>query len=1081
MKREFDKEFQNPGSEFRGAPFWAWNCKLDQQQLLEQIDYFKEMGMGGFHIHCRIGLNTPYMGDEFLTIVKACVEKAKKYGMLAWLYDEDRWPSGFGGGLVTKEEEYRSRVIVFSPVNKNLMNQEEKDVRAGADLNRSSNGNGKLLARYEITLKDGLLAHYHRLEEGEDGENIWYAYLEVAQSDPWYNNQTYVDTLNPKAINRFIETTHEKYAEVVGEYFGTTIPAIFTDEPQFTRRNTLGYADEKKDIILPYTDDFKESYSKLYGEEFFDILPELIWELPNNKVSASRYHYHDHLAERFASAFADTLGNWCKQHNIMLTGHMMEEPTLHSQTCAIGEAMRSYRSFEQPGIDMLCDWREYTTAKQAQSAARQFGCKGTTSELYGVTNWDFDFRGHKLQGDWQAALGVVTRVHHLAWVSMEGEAKRDYPASIFYQSPWYKEYSLIENHFARVNLAMTEGKPCVKVGVIHPIESYWLAFGPEEQTATLRKHLEQNFDSIVQWLLFGFIDFDFIAESLLAEQSEVVESKLFAVGECAYEIVIVPECKTIRRTTLERLTSFVAGGGKVIFMGDVPSHIDALPSIEVAELSRLCESIPFSQSDLMDKMETVRTVDIWHSNGVRADNYIYQMRDCGNEKWLFIANGKEVLTPDVTNPEMIKIIIGGNYTVQLNDTLKGTAEVLPTKFMSGKTEITYTFYPHDSLLLHYSLQDSFIAEVTEEIKSVEASKVFEEIQAVTEKRVIEEKRVVEEIRAVEEIKADEQLRAYKDIITVEGKKEYIPSQVVRGAYPISLSEPNVLLLDQAEYALNDENWQALEEVLRIENILRGKLNYPLKLDAYAQPWTNEKSASSQEYQLKLKYVISSKINIIGAKLALEGPDKVRITLNGVYVSNESDGWYTDQCIRTIPMPLIPAGDNILELTMNYNHETNLEWAYLLGDFGVEVHGDRATITEPVRNLSFGDWTHQGLAFYGGNVTYHCEVALEKGDYELEISKYRAPLLSVKVNGEEKGKIIFAPYKLPLGDLIGLTTIDITVFGSRINTFGALHNCDDSCVWHGPSAWRTEGMSYSYEYQLKKCGILAAPRLNILNK
>ena len=51
--------------------------------------------------------------------------------------------------------------------------------------------------------------------------------------------------------------------------------------------------------------------------------------------------------------------------NIMLTGHMMEEPTLTSQTNALGEAMRSYRSFQMPGIDMLCDWREYTAAKPA--------------------------------------------------------------------------------------------------------------------------------------------------------------------------------------------------------------------------------------------------------------------------------------------------------------------------------------------------------------------------------------------------------------------------------------------------------------------------------------------------------------------------------------------------------------------------------------------------------------------------------------------------------------------------------------------------------------------------------------------
>ena len=86
--------------------------------------------------------------------------------------------------------------------------------------------------------------------------------------------------------------------------------------------------------------------------------------------------YEDHIAERFAGAFADQIGGWCQKHGIALTGHMMEEPTLKSQTAALGEAMRSYRSFDIPGIDMLCDNRELNTAKQCESAVHQFGREG---------------------------------------------------------------------------------------------------------------------------------------------------------------------------------------------------------------------------------------------------------------------------------------------------------------------------------------------------------------------------------------------------------------------------------------------------------------------------------------------------------------------------------------------------------------------------------------------------------------------------------------------------------------------------------------------------------------------------------
>jgi hypothetical protein len=43
-------------------------------------------------------------------------------------------------------------------------------------------------------------------------------------------------------------------------------------------------------------------------------------------------------------------------------------------------------------------------------------------------------------------------------MSMAGEAKRDYPASIGHQSPWWREYPLIEDHFARINTVMTRGR-----------------------------------------------------------------------------------------------------------------------------------------------------------------------------------------------------------------------------------------------------------------------------------------------------------------------------------------------------------------------------------------------------------------------------------------------------------------------------------------------------------------------------------------------------------------------------------------------------------------------------------------------
>src|SRR4051812_17229356 len=81
--------FRHPTAAYRGAPFWSWNNKLDIPQLLRQIDQLKQMGFGGFNIHSRTGLETEYLGTEFMGAVIACTRHAKRRSMLAWLYDED--------------------------------------------------------------------------------------------------------------------------------------------------------------------------------------------------------------------------------------------------------------------------------------------------------------------------------------------------------------------------------------------------------------------------------------------------------------------------------------------------------------------------------------------------------------------------------------------------------------------------------------------------------------------------------------------------------------------------------------------------------------------------------------------------------------------------------------------------------------------------------------------------------------------------------------------------------------------------------------------------------------------------------
>ena len=78
-----EEKFQNPGSEYRAAPFWAWNCKMTEAEIDNTLEALKAMGMGGGHIHCRTGMDNPYMSEEFLNLVKYAWKQGKRYAHMA--------------------------------------------------------------------------------------------------------------------------------------------------------------------------------------------------------------------------------------------------------------------------------------------------------------------------------------------------------------------------------------------------------------------------------------------------------------------------------------------------------------------------------------------------------------------------------------------------------------------------------------------------------------------------------------------------------------------------------------------------------------------------------------------------------------------------------------------------------------------------------------------------------------------------------------------------------------------------------------------------------------------------------------
>ena len=153
-------QFREPENTFRAVPFYSLNDSLDADELRRQLHIFKDAGYGGAFLHSRIGLLTPYLADEWFDMMKIGTETLQQLDMDAWYYDEDKWPSGFAGGIVPRmNPDFQARCLM----------------RVEADRT--------------IEAPDSVLF--------EDARYKYIARVDP-MGQPWYNGTSWVDLMNPQ-------------------------------------------------------------------------------------------------------------------------------------------------------------------------------------------------------------------------------------------------------------------------------------------------------------------------------------------------------------------------------------------------------------------------------------------------------------------------------------------------------------------------------------------------------------------------------------------------------------------------------------------------------------------------------------------------------------------------------------------------------------------------------------------------------------------------------------------------------------------------------------------------------------------
>jgi hypothetical protein len=1014
MDSRYEELFLNPRAEYRSIPFWAWNDKLEEKELIYQIKEMKQQGIGGFFMHSREGLETEYLSEEWMKLIKTCVEIAKEEGMEAWLYDEDRWPSGTAGGKITRKGGDDSRC-------KGLTIEVCTELKVTDEI--SALFKAKVKGMDIIECKKLQLGNSHNLNQDE----VYLAFrIEVSEPSEWFNDEAPPDNLNSKSVKGFIDSTYEAYKVAVGNEFGKTVKGIFTDEPSLADKNSKFNA---KRGWIPWTYEFTKYFKEKRGYEILDFVPYIYFN--GDKSSFIRHDYWRTVTELFCESYSKQIGEWCKKNNFNFTGHFLQEDKLGLSTRVSGAVMPHYVYQHVPGIDMLCEKTdEYLTVRQCTSVANQFGKKTVITETYGCTGWDFTFEGQKWIGDWQFVMGVNRRCQHLALYSIKGCRKRDYPPVFNYNTSWWKYDKVVEDYFARLSAVLTQGKVVRDILVLHPSTSAWSMLGTDpygnpkrskERDIPKINQYGDEFNSLLKHLMAVHYDFD-LGDELIIEKEGAIRDNKFYVKFASYKMVVLPPLKTLLKSTFELLIQFLNAGGTVLALKPFASMIEGRENSQLNKIFKhknLKEIDNYTELSLELEKVLTRTVSIKNEYGQEAPELFYMLKEIEDFKALFIVNNNRNQSFEVNIELSEKGIVeewdalsGKCYNADFNNTEQGLC--IKSNFKGGASKLYI-------------------------IKNNEDSLSFK--------------------------KQNKEQQSGRTLYTSLGQ-----------VCSFTRTIPNSIILDKCSYKIEDGLWSEEMDLWKAQKNIRDNLGMrQIYYNGIPQryKWINKshpKDGTDIEllFNFTIKDLPTSEVYAV-----LESSENFSIKLNGNEIENVKRGYFIDKSFDKILLEGLLKGNNELILSCSYRENIEIEDCYLIGAFGVDVN--RTIIKEP-SVLRFGDWCLQGYPHYAGSMVYHFDFECDIEDKQkllLECDKFSATVIEVRVNDKQAG---FIPWKanniVDITEFVvsGKNKVDIEVMGSMRNLLGPFHQRKGNGLKTDWSSFRTDGENYTEDYNLKAYGI-----------
>ena len=273
----------------------------------------------------------------------------------------------------------------------------------------------------------------------------------------------------------------------------------------------------------------------------------------------------------------------------------------------------------------------------------------------------------------------------------------------------------------------------------------------------------------------------------------------------------------------------------------------------------------------------------------------------------------------------------------------------------------------------------------------------------------------------------------------------------------SRGNPNALSLDYCRFNINDGGWSEPTATIVARNAI-GNAGYG---STYRLEYSFESSLESKDSRELL--------------LAVESPERFRITVNGRPVAYAGEGYWIDPAFKTMDIrELLAVGRNVVELhgkvgiheirAMQAFAETRgpeVESCYIVGDFAVRNTDNTAfALVDEPGSVRTGDLVAQGYPFYPGTIslTQELDAGSIGGRAWLEFSGLQATVAEVTINGKDAGPIFLRPHEIEITRHLaqGTNVVCVKLVNTLRNLLGPLHHAKGELKWVFPESFLPVG-------------------------